>query len=117
MNFVADEGVDAAIVELLRSNKYEVHYIAESEAGFDDESVLQIANETQSILITQDKDFGELVFRLRKIHHGVILIRMEGLKPLTKARIVKNAIDSQGDNLLNAFTVISPGAFKIRKEE
>lgn len=62
MKFVADEGVDAPIVKRLRENGHDAFYIAESDRGISDEEVLEIANAESRILITRDKDFGELVF-------------------------------------------------------
>ena len=64
MNLVADEGVERQIVEQLRQNGHTVIYVAELAPSISDDQVLQQANERQAILVTVDKDFGELVFRL-----------------------------------------------------
>ena len=66
MKLLADEGVDKPIVDLLRSSSFDVHYILETHQGAEDETVLQIAQEETRILITQDKDFGELVYQIAK---------------------------------------------------
>jgi predicted nuclease of predicted toxin-antitoxin system len=84
MKFVADEGLDAPIVEALRNNGHEVFYIKEECPGSSDEQVLQISNNLKEILIAQDKDFGELVYRMKQVHAGVILVRLSGLKPQRK---------------------------------
>ncbi|MEL7533431.1 MAG: DUF5615 family PIN-like protein, partial [Bacteroidota bacterium] len=94
MKFVADEGVDAPIVKSLRTNGHDVFYIAESERGITDDEVLDIANKGSRILITRDKDFGELVFRMNRLHSGVILLRLEGVRPKEKANIVQIVIDT-----------------------
>jgi hypothetical protein len=78
IRFVADEGVDAPIVRLLRQNGFDVLYIAE-------------------------------------VHSGVILTRLEGLKPQHKAAIVLSVIQERIGEILNSFTVIQPGAVRIRK--
>jgi len=57
--------------------------------------------------LTQDKDFGDLFFRLRQAHFGVILIRLEDFKPHLEAQIVLNAINAHKDELTLSFTVIS----------
>ena len=85
MNFLVDEGVDAPIVYALREEGHDVLYIAELDPGIDDEVILEQARREERILVTLDKDFGELVYRLKKIHAGVILVRLHGLKPTTKA--------------------------------
>jgi len=69
-------------------------------------------------LITCDKDFGELVYRLKQIHSGIILVRLSGMKPKEKARIVVEAIREHEAELKDAFTVInsrpSKSQFRIK---
>ena len=79
MTFVADEGVDGAVVAELRSEGYDVLYVADMSPGISDDEVLNRANGKQALLVTEDKDFGELVFRLGRIHKGVVLLRLNGL--------------------------------------
>ena len=67
MKLCADESVDRQIIERLRSDGHEVHYIAELDPGVSDEVVLESANQQQAPLLTADKDFGELVYRQRRI--------------------------------------------------
>jgi predicted nuclease of predicted toxin-antitoxin system len=77
MKLVADECVDFGIIRALRENEVEVFAIVEETASIMDNDVLKIANERSELLLTQDKDFGELVFRLKLPNHGVVLIRMD----------------------------------------
>jgi predicted nuclease of predicted toxin-antitoxin system len=63
MKFVADEGIDSQIVEKLRNEGHDIYYVAEFKAGTEDEKILEIANTEDRVLITRDKDFGELVYR------------------------------------------------------
>ncbi|MBU1744766.1 MAG: DUF5615 family PIN-like protein [Proteobacteria bacterium] len=53
--------------------------------GISDDTVLELANNEGSLLLTSDKDFGDLVFRLRRLSAGVVLIRLAGLTPAKKA--------------------------------
>jgi predicted nuclease of predicted toxin-antitoxin system len=78
MMLVADEGVDKSIVDALRASGHTVKYFAEVGAGSSDKDVLAAANEAQSLLLTCDKDFGELVYRQRLTSSGVVLIRLDG---------------------------------------
>jgi len=114
MNLLADEGVDKPIVEQLRQNGHDVLYVAEMEPGIPDEMVLQRANEHQALLVTQDKDYGELVYRHGLVHLGVILIRLAGLSLETKAKIVSKVLADRAGEMPNAFSVISPGMVRIR---
>ncbi|MEA5564811.1 DUF5615 family PIN-like protein [Anabaena sp. UHCC 0399] len=117
MKFLADENLDWQIVERLRQDGHLVWYVAEMERGISDDVVLHLANQEEAILLTSDKDFGELVFRLRRIASGVVLIRLAGLSTISKAEITVNAINQHNSELLGAFTVISPTAIRIRKLE
>ena len=74
MKLLADEGVDRPIVNSLRNAGFDVSYILETNQGAEDDFILSTAYSQKRILITQDKDFGELVYRLEQAHYGVILI-------------------------------------------
>ena len=116
MTFLADEGVDRQIVQHLRLDGYEVAYVAEMSPGITDEAVLMESRTAASVLITADKDFGELVFRQRQTSTGVLLIRLWGLRPPMKAAVVSRAVQEHGRELAGAFAVLSPGNIRIRRE-
>lgn len=115
MNFLADEGVDRQIVERLRHGGHLVRYVAEMKPGIPDNDVLDMANREECLLLTADKDFGELVFRQRRVALGVVLVRLAGLSPIRKAGIVASAVSKHSTELPGAFAVITPGAVRIRR--
>jgi predicted nuclease of predicted toxin-antitoxin system len=115
VNFIADENIDSIIVEVLRSNGHQVRYIAEFDRGVDDDQVFQSANSSDEILITSDKDFGEIVYRQKRTTSGVVLIRLSGLIPETKANTVLTVVQEHGEELQGNFTVITPGVVRIRR--
>lgn len=92
MNLVADESVDFTIVLFLRGNGLNIYSIAEQEPSIADEDVLDMSVKLHAVLITEDKDFGELVFRLRLPHRGIVLLRLSGITPEDKGRLAGNAI-------------------------
>ncbi len=116
MNFLADESVDRPIVERLRQEGYFVWYVAEMEPGLCDDEVLDLANRESALLLTADKDFGELVFRQHRLMMGIVLIRLAGLSPQLKAEIVTSMINKHLKELANAFVVITPTMFRIRRD-
>ncbi len=116
MNLLADESIDRPIVVRLRQDGHAVLYVSEMDPGIADEIVLSRANAQDALLVTSDKDFGELVFRQGRIHAGVILVRLFGLSNEKKAEIVASAIRDRVDELSNAFTVISPGGIRVRQK-
>lgn len=115
MRFVADESVDSAIVERLRRDGHEGLYVAETQPGIADEAVLELANRDGAVLLTADKDFGELVFRQRQLDSGVVLLRLAGLSEEAKAREVAAAVAAHDDEMGHAFSVVSPGLVRIRR--
>ena len=115
MNFLADESVDRQIVDRLRQDDHLVWYVAEMAPGISDDAVLDLANREVALLLTADKDFGELVYRQHRLAPGVVLIRLAGLSPMSKAEIVASAIKKHTTELRRAFAVITPGRIRIRR--
>ncbi len=117
MNLLADESVDRQIIERLRQDGHDVLYIAEVEPSISDTVVFERANEKIALLLTGDKDFGEIVFRDNRLSSGgVVLFRLAGLSAEKKAEIVSDAFQTQGAKFPNHFSVIAPGKIRIRKK-
>jgi len=114
VNFVADENVDQQIVERLRADGHTVIYVAEMDPGIPDEEVIRSADMKSAILITADKDFGELFFRQALVTHGVVLIRLAGLSQSRKAELLSSTITEHASEIPNAFSVVTPGTIRIR---
>ena len=79
ITFFADESVEKSIVLALRE-KYKVLAVDEIMKGANDDLVLQNAESLNSILLTADKDFGELVYHGQLLHSGVVLYRLHGYR-------------------------------------
>jgi predicted nuclease of predicted toxin-antitoxin system len=115
LKFLADESVEREIVVALRSH-FDVTYVTEFMQSAADDAVLRRANDEGRILITLDKDFGELVFRLQQLHGGVILCRVQSLPIREAALLVEETIRKYGESLQTAFTVIQPNNIRIRNK-
>lgn len=87
MKFLADEGIDKKLVLELRNLGYDVEYVAETQYGSDDKDLLQRAFENDQVILTKDKDFGELIFRDQLKSNGVILIRLENVTTMQRIEI------------------------------
>ncbi len=115
MNLLADESVDRQIVDRLRQDGHDVLYIAEVEPSIPDNLVFDRANEKLALLVTEDKDFGEIVFRDSRLSSGgVVLLRLAGLSAEKKAEIVSNGFKEHEAAFANHFSVVSPGKIRIR---
>jgi predicted nuclease of predicted toxin-antitoxin system len=115
MNLLADESVDRAIVERLRQEGHATAYVAELSPSISDDAVLQQANNSGAVLLTADKDFGELVFRQGRVHAGVILLRLAGMQLAAKADLVAQVLRDYAAELPGAFSVVSPTTLRIRQ--
>lgn len=78
-NFVADESVDLNLVKFLRNKGLVIFSIMEEVPSLNDKIVLELAVQKNAILITEDKDFGELVYKLKLPHKGLLLLRLENI--------------------------------------
>jgi predicted nuclease of predicted toxin-antitoxin system len=112
--WLADECVAASLVRGLRGAGHDVLYIAEFAASLSDPEVIALASREERLLLTADKDFGELVFRRGHPVPGLILLRIDPSKgPLVLARLM-DAIDRFGQNLQGRYIVIEEIRFRSR---
>jgi predicted nuclease of predicted toxin-antitoxin system len=115
VKLLADESVDGPIVARLRQDGYEVLYVAEMQPGISDDAVLGLANQQQCLLVTADRDFGDLVFHQHRLMSGIVLIRLAGLPSHVKAEIVSGIMREREGEMLHAFSVITRRAVRIRR--
>jgi predicted nuclease of predicted toxin-antitoxin system len=115
VNIVADEDVERLIVARLRQDGHQVWYVSELSPGVQDSRVLALAVQQNALLLTADKDLGELAIRLQRPTLGIMLIRLEGLPTAKKAELVSLTFHQYGGQLPGALTVIVPHAVRIRK--
>jgi len=115
MNIFADESVDRQIVERLRREQHKVDYVPEMAPGISDNEVLDWSNQKEALLITADKDFGDLVFRKKQSMCGILLIRLSGMPAAEKAERVAITVHRYGEEMLNRFSVLTKDALRIRK--
>ena len=115
MRLVADECVPAAVISVLRDSGHQVTAIRNLAPGAPDEDVLQLALDSGVPLVTEDLDFGEMVFRQNLTSAGVIMLRLPGLSNARKAIILLNVLHEHHERIPGAFLVVSPGAVRIRR--
>jgi predicted nuclease of predicted toxin-antitoxin system len=113
MNFLADESCAGPLLRALRGAGHDVVAIAEVARGATDEQVLERAVNEKRVLITEDRDFGELVYARGRSSAGVILVRFPNRARGTKPGTVVEAVAKLGSRLRDAFTVIEAGRVRI----
>ena len=115
MRWLADECVAAPLVAFLRAGGHDVLYVAEAAAGFSEADALELGLREQRLLLTEDKDFGDLVFRRERAVPGVVLLRIGPENPALKATRLAAAIERYGDGLFGRYMVIEEGRFRSRR--
>ena len=113
IRFLADVNVEKPVVDYLLKEGYDIEWIPDIEIGMSDEGLLQIANREKRILITNDKDFGELIFLQKKLTSGIILIRAKGLRSREKVRLMKKLLMGYREKLLNHFVVLTKNKIRV----
>ena len=89
--------------------------ISEDNPGISDKEVLDKANKENRVIITNDKDFGELIFNQKLLSFGVILLRIQDESVENKIRVLKIAIDKYRQMIGGNFTIITEKSIRIRK--
>lgn len=113
--FLADENFDLRLVDAAKELGHTVHTIVELNRGIPDNEVLEMANQLNAIILTEDKDFGELTYRLNKESCGIILLRLDGMSITEKLEIFKEVIENNLKDMRNSFTVANKTKVRINK--
>lgn len=117
MRFLVDECIGPAVAEWLRSLHHDVFSVYDEARGLDDESLIQKADLENYILISADKDFAEIIFRRKKPHKGVILLRLEDERPTNKITVLKRVLESHSDKLSGNFVIATEKTIRIIEEK
>ena len=112
MRILADESVEGEIVARVRSGGHDVVYVPETSAGIRDNEVLARANAEDRVLLTEDKDFGDLAFFYGNRSSGIVLLRAHGVGTDAKAGAVAEVLEEYEVELTEDpphFVVVRPG--------
>lgn len=93
---------------------YDIKSVRDINPRMLDKEVLKIAVSEKRIVITMDKDFGELVYNSGLLHVGVLLLRIEDAKSDEKVKIVEKILGKYSDKLFNKFSVFKDEKLRIR---
>jgi predicted nuclease of predicted toxin-antitoxin system len=107
MRFLVDENTGPAVARWLRDQGHQVFSVFEEARGMDDDAVIQKAYAEGWILLTNDKDFGEKVYRERRPHKGVVLLRLEDERAASKIRTIQHLLRHHADQLAGNFVVVT----------
>jgi predicted nuclease of predicted toxin-antitoxin system len=114
MKFLADENVEWTVVETIRSFGYDVLAAHHDLTGTTDEKLLEIALRDDRILVTNDTDFGTLVFYRKQVASGIVLMRFLNENTSLKRAMIEHLLKHHAKKLKNHFTVVSEKQIRIK---
>jgi predicted nuclease of predicted toxin-antitoxin system len=114
MRWLADENLHAGLVRALRFSGHDVLYAAEHLRRDADRALLERAFREGRLMLTEDKDFGEIVFREGIRATGVVLLRIPARDRTLKWNRLRALIDGHGDALHGCFTVVGPSDIRMQ---
>lgn len=110
MKFIVDECTGPTVAKWLKTEGHDSVSVSPDKKGISDKEVLKIAVTENRILITNDKDFGELIFKEKLTHNGVIFLRLSDETAKNKILVLKNLLD-------NHKKIIDQGRFVVVTEK
>jgi predicted nuclease of predicted toxin-antitoxin system len=113
MRFLADESCDFIMVRALRKAGHDVLAISEITPRAEDFEVIQLAVKEKRILLTEDKDFGQLVYAHGQKTLGVIFLRFPHSARERISKDVCNLVKKQREKLYGCFITVQPGRIRI----
>jgi predicted nuclease of predicted toxin-antitoxin system len=114
VRFLIDESSDARLAAYLTTKNHDATLVAQAHRpGLSDREVLAIALREGRVLVTDDRDFGELVFRQRQRHSGVIYFRLRDT--LLQTRLTRLAyVLERYSKRLDEFVVVTDHRVRLR---
>ncbi len=112
--FLIDIGVGRVVEDWLAKAGYDVLTVREINPRMPDKDILSLADQEKRMVITMDKDFGELVHHASKSHAGVLLLRMEDATSFEKMTVISQLMRDYEEKLVGHFCVYQRGKLRIR---
>ena len=115
LKFLVDIGVGKKAEKWLNENGYDSKPVRGINPKAKDSEILKMAISETRMVITMDKDFGELVFNSKADHAGVLILRLEGAMADEKVEIIKKILRSYSDKMYKKFCVFQDGRLRIKE--
>lgn len=92
---------------------HDVRSVYDEIPGADDLAVIDLARREDRILVTNDKGFGDKVFREGRLHSGVLLLRLGDERPQNKIAALERVLRAYGEHLVGRFAVVTDQSVRI----
>jgi len=115
LKLLFDVGVSRKAELYFRDIGFDVVSIREINQSMEDRGILELAVKEERLVITMDKDFGELVYNSKNMHSGVLLLRMEDAGWKQKIDVLSEIFSKYSEDIRGNFSVYHAGKLRIRK--
>ena len=115
IKFLVDESSGNKLSKFLLEKGFDTKFVTDIMPSASDKEVLDFAEKEKRVLITNDKDFGGLIFRLNRPSSGVILLRLKTDSPFRRQNIVWSLIGNESINLTSSFVIVTDTQIRVRK--
>jgi predicted nuclease of predicted toxin-antitoxin system len=115
MRFLVDECTGPVVASWLQNQGHDVFSVYEESRGLDDNAILAQAVTENRILVTNDKDFGEKIFREKQAHKGIVLLRLQDERASNKIAAVQRLLEDYADKLERRFVVVTESGVRIHE--
>lgn len=113
MRFLVDECTGPAVAQWLRNQSHEVFSVYDESPGMTDDAILDKAAAENWILITNDRDFSEKVYRDKRQHRGVVLLRLVDERSNSKVAAIERLLATHAHQLADAFIVVTEAQLRF----
>jgi predicted nuclease of predicted toxin-antitoxin system len=115
MKFLVDECTGPAVARWLEQQDHDVFSVYDQARGIEDDKVIEVAQIEERVLITNDRGFGEKIFRERRPHHGVVFLRLANERAANKIRVLNQLIRQHSSALPHCFVVVTETRVRFAK--
>jgi predicted nuclease of predicted toxin-antitoxin system len=115
MRFLVDECTGPKVAAWLRDEGHEVFSVFDEARGIEDDEIIQKSYGENWILITNDKDFGEKVYRERCLHRGIIFMRLDDERATNKIQVLRRLLELYADRFTDQFVVVTETQVRFAK--
>jgi len=116
LKFIVDECVGFLVFNWLIKQGFDAISISNEMPGIKDKAIVNKAFNEDRVVITLDKDFGDIVFKEKEAHCGVILLRLQSKSAEAKVKALENLFKNYPDELFGSFIVVSDSGVRVIKQ-
>jgi len=115
LKFLVDVGVGKAVELFLKGQGYDTKTVRAIDPQMPDEEIIRLSSKENRMIITMDKDFGELVYHYGIDHCGILLLRLEDATGSEKQEVVASILAKHSTDIVNRYCVFQNDKLRIRK--